>query len=151
MGVLIPFPGDRSDNMPQGDEAWILSETHKAILRDRIKTRKRSVTTDDLSAIRQKTANKLENIHHPRSFVKTMIQRIRLLYDILFDTDFQKSSYTTKTIAAGLLYFVSPKDFLPDDIPGLGYLDDAYVIAEVWNKAFPEIQAYLAHKGLDKL
>lgn len=34
-------------------------------------------------------------------------------------------------IVAGLIYFVSPIDLIPDTIPGVGYLDDAVVIAGI--------------------
>lgn len=31
-------------------------------------------------------------------------------------------------IAGALLYFLSPIDFIPDSIPGIGYVDDAAVV-----------------------
>ena len=36
---------------------------------------------------------------------------------------------TIVAVVAALLYFVSPIDILPDFIPGIGYIDDAAVVA----------------------
>lgn len=35
---------------------------------------------------------------------------------------------TIMLIAGALLYFLSPIDFIPDSIPGIGYVDDAAVV-----------------------
>ena len=35
---------------------------------------------------------------------------------------------TIMLIASALLYFLSPIDFIPDSIPGIGYVDDAAVV-----------------------
>ena len=51
------------------------------------------------------------------------------LYFCLVDP--QTPVYTKATIAAALAYFVSPADAIPDVIAGIGFTDDASVIATV--------------------
>ena len=41
-----------------------------------------------------------------------------------------------------LAYFSEPEDLIPDDTPGLGYLDDAIMIEMVCRELRHEIQAY---------
>jgi uncharacterized membrane protein YkvA (DUF1232 family) len=45
-------------------------------------------------------------------------------------------------IVSALIYFVSPIDLLPDSIPVLGYIDDAAVIAFVWNMVEDDVEEY---------
>ncbi len=42
---------------------------------------------------------------------------------------FSASAEATLAIVAAVLYFVSPFDLIPDSVPVLGLIDDAYVIA----------------------
>jgi uncharacterized membrane protein YkvA (DUF1232 family) len=46
-------------------------------------------------------------------------------------------------IIAGLLYFVSPADAVPDFLVGLGFVDDAAVIGFIIQKLKEEIERYL--------
>ncbi len=43
---------------------------------------------------------------------------------------------------AALAYFSSPDDLVPDDVPVLGFLDDAIVIELCVRELRPEIEAY---------
>jgi uncharacterized membrane protein YkvA (DUF1232 family) len=45
-------------------------------------------------------------------------------------------------VLQALSYFSDPEDLVPDDIPGLGYLDDAIMIELVCMELKHEIQAY---------
>jgi len=49
---------------------------------------------------------------------------------------------TLVALIGALIYFVSPVDTIPDIIPGLGYLDDAGVIAMVFMNFNNDIKAY---------
>ncbi|WP_053228342.1 YkvA family protein [Spirochaeta cellobiosiphila] len=46
------------------------------------------------------------------------------------------------SIIAGLLYFVSPIDLIPDMIPVIGYLDDIFVIGLVVKAVKHDLEAY---------
>lgn len=49
---------------------------------------------------------------------------------------------TIIAILSALIYFVSPIDFIPDSIPGIGYLDDVAVVAVCWNLVSSDIEEY---------
>lgn len=45
-------------------------------------------------------------------------------------------------VVAGLLYFLSPMDAVPDWIPGLGFIDDLAILSWVMRKWSTELQAF---------
>ncbi|MFJ5713542.1 YkvA family protein [Neobacillus sp. NPDC093127] len=52
------------------------------------------------------------------------------------------STKTIITVIGALLYFVSPLDLIPDFIIGMGFIDDAAVIAYALKKISTEIDAF---------
>lgn len=150
MGVVIPFRQENTCTLfNNGEEAQILSKKHKNVLKERHRHLTKLVTTKDYGIIRRETLRKLETIRSSKEFVATMVFRVKILYQFLFDPEFAKSKSAEKAISAGLLYFITSGDFLSDNIPGLGYLDDAFIVKEVWEKFYAEISNYLDSKGLD--
>ncbi|WP_418791630.1 YkvA family protein [Phosphitispora sp. TUW77] len=151
MAIIIPFPNNQNAHEIQdGEESEILSEIHKQVLRNKLEEKARYISEQDIKIIKNQINIKLKNIHSRKTFIKKMLERIKLLYEMLFDQEIKLTKTVRKTVAAGLFYFISQKDFLADDIPGLGYLDDAYIIRLVWEKTGSEIQNYLAIKGKDE-
>lgn len=49
-------------------------------------------------------------------------------------------------VVAGLLYFLSPMDAIPDWIPGLGFIDDLAVLGWIIRKWSSELEAFRAWK-----
>ena len=45
-------------------------------------------------------------------------------------------------VISALLYFVSPIDIIPDNIPGVGYIDDAVVVAVCLKMVDSDLQEY---------
>ncbi len=59
-------------------------------------------------------------------------QDIKLLYGMISDTVRGRYKLPYRTVAAvvfTLLYFVNPLDLIPDLIPVVGYIDDAFVVS----------------------
>lgn len=46
-------------------------------------------------------------------------------------------------IISTLTYFLSPVDVMPDAIPAIGYLDDAFVVAACWRLVESDVSEYL--------
>jgi uncharacterized membrane protein YkvA (DUF1232 family) len=53
------------------------------------------------------------------------------LFEMLTEPGFAIPWKTTAAIVFGLAYFISSIDLIPDAIPVLGFMDDAFVLAEV--------------------
>ena len=85
---------------------------------------------------------KLQNIPKIGSIlasVPVMVSMVRSYY---------KKEYTLLPIGtlvgilAALVYFVSPVDIIPDTIPGIGYLDDALVVAVTMSFIKADVDTY---------
>lgn len=74
---------------------------------------------------------RLEGSGIPES-LEGLWQDIKLLYSMLSDAVKGRYKLPYRTIAAisfTLLYFVNPFDLIPDMIPVVGYIDDAFVVS----------------------
>jgi len=59
-------------------------------------------------------------------FVAEMVKRLRLVWQLFWDG--RVPMWTKLVLPASLLYLISPVDFVPDVLLGLGQLDDLGVI-----------------------
>ncbi len=64
------------------------------------------------------------------------------LFDMIANTDFSISAATWATIAGALAYVVFPVDIIPDFIPYIGWLDDAFVLGWAIKAVAGEIALY---------
>lgn len=89
---------------------------------------------DELKKLLEKTRKKLEDAQEDDSLMKKMSEYVKLVMRMI--TGYLKGSYndtpwqTIVLLVAGLLYFVTPLDAIPDFIPIAGIVDDATVL--VW-------------------
>jgi uncharacterized membrane protein YkvA (DUF1232 family) len=60
--------------------------------------------------------------------------------------DISKAAYIA--IAGALAYAVLPIDVIPDFIPGVGFVDDVFVIGMVMKSISEEIARYKAFRGM---
>lgn len=75
-------------------------------------------------------------------FVRDRLDMLRLLIDMLEDEGWGMQEVGRKRVLAALAYFNDPQDLIPDNVPGLGYLDDAIMIELMTRELKPEIEAY---------
>ncbi|MCD4702070.1 MAG: DUF1232 domain-containing protein [Candidatus Aegiribacteria sp.] len=93
-----------------------------------------SVTDEQVEQAANRTGrkiSKLENSGIPAS-LEDLWMNIRLLYSMISDAVLGRYKVPYRTIAAiafTLLYFVNPFDLIPDIIPVVGYIDDAFVVS----------------------
>lgn len=90
---------------------------------------------------------------HASSGSARLVGRVRLM--VMVGNDYLSGRYTRIPLATiwailiGLLYVVGPLDLVPDIIPGLGWLDDAFVIALVFRAVRRDLRRYCKVMGLD--
>ena len=75
-------------------------------------------------------------------FIRERMHRMETLIGMLQDTGWNLDPEERRRVLDALAYFSEPEDLLPDDTPGLGYLDDAIMIEMVCREMRHEIQAY---------
>lgn len=93
----------------------------------------------------EKVAKVLDSVNQRLPIVKNLLNKVKMLYAMLRDKEFAMAWSSKTMVIAGLLYFISPIDLLPDYIPILGYIDDAFVMSVVMNAVASEIERYKAY------
>ena len=71
-----------------------------------------------------------------------------LLYAMVTDKKFKINKTAYIAIAGALAYVVLPIDVIPDFIPGVGFIDDIFVISIVMKSISDEIERYKSYTQL---
>jgi uncharacterized membrane protein YkvA (DUF1232 family) len=76
------------------------------------------------------------------SYMAEAVQTLASLMEMLADEDWAMPKNEVAAVIAGLAYFANPKDLIHDDIPGLGFLDDAIMIKLLEEEFEHDIRGY---------
>ena len=76
-------------------------------------------------------------------FVAQRLRDLKVIIDMLGDDEWALPTDIRGRVLSSLAYFSDPEDIIHDDIPVLGYLDDAIMVQLVVAELGPEIDAYL--------
>ena len=99
---------------------------------------------------KQKTTNTVNEAMEKASKYKKQLEKVWEYLQLFFSIvkDYINGSYkeipltTIVSIVASLLYLISPIDFIPDFIPGIGLIDDVFVIGLVISSATNDLDKY---------
>ena len=117
-----------------------LSQKDKDDLLEFVSNYAKKISIEDLNEIETKLKRKLLKLRKMKKlpkFVDVMISQIEELV-LLLNSSTISEEKLDKVIAA-LHYFIWAEDKIPDYIPVIGYLDDAYIISVVHRDVRSEI------------
>ena len=75
-------------------------------------------------------------------FIRDHMSQLETLIAMLVDEGWGLIEDDRERVLAALSYFDEPEDLIPDDVPGLGFLDDAIMIEIVCKELEHEVRAY---------
>jgi uncharacterized membrane protein YkvA (DUF1232 family) len=75
-------------------------------------------------------------------FVTERLLALDTLTRMMEDEDWKLDGEHRTRVLQALAYFAEPSDLVPDQIPGLGFLDDAIMVELVVQELRPELDAY---------
>jgi len=110
----------------------IMREARKAVTR---------MAPEDIVAAAEDLLQDVSTTSTP-GFIQDRIAKLRLLIRMMTDLDWRLPHQEAMRVLNALAYFTEPEDLIPDDIPGLGFLDDAIMVELVVRELRHEIEAY---------
>ena len=103
-------------------------------------------TTSSLSEeeIISKAAGMVEEVKAAKIplFVRQRVNSLTSLIDMIQDSEWDLTAQERQNVLAALAYFADPQDMIPDDIPVLGFIDDAIMIELVVTELKHEMDAF---------
>jgi uncharacterized membrane protein YkvA (DUF1232 family) len=76
------------------------------------------------------------------TFIAERLERLQHLIDMVDDQGWALPDTERRHVLSALTYFADPQDMIPDDVPVLGFLDDAIMIELVLRELKHETEAY---------
>lgn len=78
----------------------------------------------------------------PSDYILERIDRLEQMAKMVPDIEWKLESEDRTRILNSLAYLIDPHDLIPDNIPGIGFLDDALMIEIISKDLKHEIEAY---------
>jgi uncharacterized membrane protein YkvA (DUF1232 family) len=75
-------------------------------------------------------------------FVTTRLEKLETVLAMLADAEWKLNRDERNPVLSALAYLCDPEDIIPDNIPGIGLLDDAVMIELAFRELRHEIAAY---------
>lgn len=75
-------------------------------------------------------------------FIGKRVEQLDVVLRMINDDEWQLTDDEKDAILHALAYFCEPEDIIPDNIPGLGFLDDAIYVEVVLDELSTEIHLY---------
>jgi uncharacterized membrane protein YkvA (DUF1232 family) len=121
-----------------------LSDRDLKYFRDLMRETKEGAAVRDSTQIfesARKLLNEMRAAEVP-DFVRERMEKLDLLFHMVEDTEWRLEGGDRAHVMHAMAYLADPADAIPDQIPGLGFLDDAIMVELVCQDLRHEIEAY---------
>ncbi len=112
--------------------------------RDVFKRAKVAAANADEAEIVAKAREVIEQVGNSDvpAFVHQRVEKLESLIKMTEDEEWALAGPERQNVLSALSYFAEPQDIIPDNVPVLGYLDDAIMIELVVKELQHEIEAF---------
>ena len=114
---------------------------HFRLIMDESRKAARRMAPEDIVAAAEELLADAPAANAP-NFILERLGSLRLMIQMLSDVEWRLPHQDATRVLSALAYFAEPEDLIPDNIPGLGFLDDAIMIELVVRELKHEIEAY---------
>jgi uncharacterized membrane protein YkvA (DUF1232 family) len=115
---------------------------NEKIIKDILEKTESQINQKKEEEVREQIPEKLRSLEKESSVITELIERVKFIYQMIFDPNFSISKEHKYMFLAALLYFLIPTDLIMDFVPAIGLLDDAMVLKLVWKSLQDEIERY---------
>lgn len=139
----MPKSNENKSNGPKTNAKINIGKVHKKYKKSTTKAKKLIKDPEKAKETIDKAIIKAEKVKGPLSKVWSHLMLMFSLVKDYFSGKY-KAVPTGSLIAiiAGILYFVSPIDAIPDFIPVIGYIDDVFVLGIVYAQVQSDLEKY---------
>jgi uncharacterized membrane protein YkvA (DUF1232 family) len=125
--------------------AFELDEKDTSYFRDLYRAAKKNAADLDADAVISEARTVVKRVRSsPRTpqFVLDAIGTLADLSDLIQDKDYAAPRKVRDDVLAAIAYFSNPQDLIPDQIPALGFLDDAIMVKIIEEEFKHELWGY---------
>jgi len=125
--------------------SFSLDEGDIAYFRKLFRNARRVASEQDLGQILSAVQSLIDRVRSAKktpSFVQESVSILEDLKQMIEDPDYELPKGPRTEVLAALSYFANPEDLIPDQVPGLGFLDDAIMIKMLENEFKHELWGY---------
>jgi len=125
--------------------SFTLDETDTAYFEKIYRAAKQNASPEDWPRISRGVKRLIKEVRVAKkvpAFVTDSITALEDLMQMVDDEQYKAPKGVVSKAVAGLAYFANPKDVIPDDIPMVGFLDDAIMIRFLEDELQHELWGY---------
>jgi uncharacterized membrane protein YkvA (DUF1232 family) len=133
--------------------SFTLDESDAAYFRNLYRRARREAAGQDPSVVIGEVRSLIASFRGAKkapSVVTETVGTLEDLIEMLEDKDYSVPKRVADQVVAGLSYFANPSDLIPDQIPGLGFIDDAIMIKLVEEEFGHELWGYRKFRNFRK-
>lgn len=125
--------------------SFTLDENDRAYFRKLMRNARKQVADQDQEQVLAAVQGLVDRVNQAKrvpGFVQEAIEVLKDLTQMLRDPDYDLPRAQRNEMLAALSYFANPEDLIPDQVPVLGFLDDALMIKILESEFRHELWGY---------
>lgn len=135
------------------DEPDDPTKLDEGALRARLKREAEAVTERDAERVVSRERDLNRKLKEVSSKFEKLVNQVKLLYELIrayVDGSYRQVPWVSiATAVAAVAYFMLPLDLIPDALPGIGFIDDVFVVRFALTAIQSDLRTFCEFKGYE--